>query len=112
MNEQHTPNHIPASERLVYVILSLFLLVYGGCGVWSDHLDIPSKGGRVTLTLHGVPAWIMYGACICGCLVMLSVVIDHYDKRNNETKYKQFADVFRMLGLGLVALSLVVAMFR
>lgn len=32
------------------------------------------------------------------CLVMFSVVIDHYDARNNETCYKFFADVFRFLG--------------
>jgi len=54
----------------------------------------------------------MYGAFICACLVMLSVVADHYDKRNNETNYKRFADTFRVLGWCFFALSLVLAIER
>jgi hypothetical protein len=46
------------------------------------------------------------------CLVMLSVVVDHYDKRNNETNYKLFADIFRVLGWGFFVLSLVMAVIR
>jgi hypothetical protein len=46
------------------------------------------------------------------CLVMFSVVIDRYDKRNNETCYKFFADVFRFLGWGFFWLSLIMAIIR
>jgi hypothetical protein len=67
-----------------------------------------SKG----IHLHDVPAWVMYGAFICACLVMLSVVVDHYDKRNNETNYKRFADTFRVLGWCFFWLSLVLAIVR
>jgi hypothetical protein len=54
----------------------------------------------------------MYGAFICACLVMLSVVVDHYDKRNNEINYKKFADTFRYLGWGFFWLSLIMAIIR
>jgi len=43
---------------------------------------------------------------------MLSVVVDHYDKRNNETNYKRFADAFRVLGWCFFALSLILAIVR
>lgn len=109
MDQHHTPNHIPASKRFIYVLFSLFLLGYGGCGLWANDLEIPGRHGRIVMRLHGVPAWIMYGAFICACVVMLSVVVDHYDKRNNETQYKNLADLFRILGCCFVGLSLVVA---
>ncbi|MGZ3802538.1 MAG: hypothetical protein ACXVCL_20435 [Bdellovibrio sp.] len=74
------------------IIFSSLLFAYG---TWINDLYIPGK--RKGIHLHDVPAWIMYGAIICACLVMLLVIIDHYDKRNNETCYKFFADVFSPL---------------
>jgi hypothetical protein len=49
---------------------------------------------------------------ICACLVMLSVVVDHYDERNNETNYKLFADIFKYLGWAFFILSLIMAIIR
>jgi hypothetical protein len=54
----------------------------------------------------------MYGAIICACLVMLSVVVDHYDKRNNERSYTFFADLFTYLGWGFFILSLAMALMN
>lgn len=107
----YTPNHIPADERLRNVAFSILLFAYGSYGVWINDLYIPGKRSR-GIHLHDVPAWIMYGAIVCACLVMLSVVVDHYDKRNNETNYKLFADVFKFLGWGFFALSLIMAIIR
>ncbi|HEY8157207.1 MAG TPA: hypothetical protein VIF10_00760 [Methylobacter sp.] len=107
----YTPNHIPAKERMQNIIFSILLFAYGTYGVQINDLYIPGKRSK-GIHLHDVPAWIMYGAIICACLVMLSVVIDHYDKRNNETCYKFFVDVFRLLGWGFFALSLIMATIR
>lgn len=107
----YTPNHIPANERMQNTAFSILLFVYGSYGVWVNDLYIPGKRSR-GIHLHDVPAWIMYGAIICACLVMLSVVVDHYDKRNNETNYKSFADFFRFLGWGFFWLSLIMAVIR
>jgi hypothetical protein len=107
----YTPNHIPANERMQNAAFSILLFAYGTYGVWVNDLYIPGKRSR-GVHLHDVPAWIMYGAIVCACLVMLSVVVDHYDKRNNETNYKRFADTFRLLGWGFFVLSLVMAIIR
>lgn len=107
----YTPNHIPADERLRNTIFSILLFAYGSYGVWVNDLYIPGKRSR-GLHLHDVPAWIMYGAIICACMVMLSVVIDHYDKRNNEHGYKWFADTFKILGWVFFVLSLIMAIIR
>jgi TRAP-type C4-dicarboxylate transport system permease small subunit len=111
MTDLHTPNHIPAGERVRNAIFSVLLFAYGSYGVWINDLYIPGKRSK-GIHLHDVPAWIMYGAIICACLVMLSVVVDHYDQRNNETNYKLFATTFKYLGLGFFGLSLVMAVIR
>jgi TRAP-type C4-dicarboxylate transport system permease small subunit len=108
MRDLYTPNHIPQNERVTNILVSICLLLYGGYGIWVNDLYIPGKRSR-GIHLHDVPAWVMYGAFICACLVMLSVVVDHYDKRNNEINYKRFADTFRVLGWCFFWLSLVLA---
>ena len=102
----YSPNKIPFSERLVNKILSVLLLLYGSYGVYVNDLYISGK--RTSgIHLHDESAIIMYGAFICGILVLLSVVIDHYDKRDNEHTYQIFAQVFKYLGWGLFGASLV-----
>jgi hypothetical protein len=107
----YTPNHIPADERSKNILTSVALFLYGSYGVYVNDLYIPGKRSR-GIHLHDVPCWIMFAAIICACLVMLSVVVDHYDQRNNETNYQLFTDVFRMLGWGFFWLSIVMALVR
>ena len=82
------------------------LLAYRGYGIYVNDLYIPGKHGP-GIHLHDEPALIMYAAFICGTMVMLSVIVDHYDERDNEYKYQIFARVFKFLGWGLFAFSLI-----
>lgn len=75
----------------------MLLLVYGAVGVYMDDLYVRGKRGRGS-HLHGPPAWIMYGAFACGALTLLSLVMDHYDQRNNERHYRAFAQWMRIIG--------------
>ena len=98
---RYVPNHIDAGDRARYMLFSLLLAAYGGYGVWVDDLYIPTRRGGIHF--HGAPAWMHYGAFLCACLVMLSVVVDHYDRRENEPGYRKFAELFR--GIGWVLLG-------
>lgn len=109
--KKYTPNYIDKAERTLNIWFSIVLFVYGSYGVWVNDLYLPGKRTR-GIHLHDVPAWIMYAAIICACFVMLSVVIDHYDRRDNEINYRRFAAVGRYLGWGLFVLSLVMAIIR
>ena len=93
----YTHNHIPKGERILNIILSLALLTYGVFSLMIDDLYIRGKrsGG---IHLHGVSIWIMFAAFLCGAANLLSVVLDHYDKRNNETNYRLFAKCTQVLG--------------
>jgi hypothetical protein len=106
----YNPNQIPLGERIIYIILSSIMLVYGTFGVIIGDLYIPGKR-RPGFHFHGVPAWIMYGAFLCAVANMMSVVVDHYDKRNNETNYKLFARVTQIAGWALFALALILDIF-
>lgn len=93
----YAPNHIPRTERIFYAVVSAILLVYGVVGLWIDDLYLP---GRRTegVHLHGVPAWVMFAAFLCACANMLSVIVDHFDRRNNEINYKLFARLTAIAG--------------
>jgi hypothetical protein len=103
----YTPNHIPEGERAKCLLFSVGLIIYGTFGVYIDDLYVPGKRSK-GLHFHGVPCWVMYFAFLFAALNLLSVVVDHYDKRNNETNYKKFAKVTRRIGwlLFFVALLL------
>jgi hypothetical protein len=106
----HNPNHIPSGERTMNIIFSSILFLYGTFGVIIDDLYIPGNK-RPGTHFHGEPAWILYGAFLCAVANMMSVVVDHYDKRNNETNYKLFARVTQIAGWTLFVLAFVLDLF-
>lgn len=92
------------------MVLSFILLGYGGCGAVIDDLYIPGKRSR-GIHLHGEPLLIMYGAFICAALNLLSVVIDHYDRRNNERNYRRFAKIAQIMGWVLFGVAFLADLF-
>ncbi len=107
----HTPNHIPLHLRVFYVLLSGALLAYGAYGLWVDDLFMPGKR-RGGIHLHGPEAWLMYFAFVAGALNMLSVVVDHFDRRNNETNYRRFGKITSWAAILFFAASLLAYVAR
>jgi len=101
----YEPNFIPVKTRTINIIGSIALIGYGTIGLYINDLYLPGKRSR-GIHLHDEPALLMYVAFICASLVMLSVVIDHYDQRNNKEKYKIFSRIFSYMGWGFFILSL------
>lgn len=105
---KYVPNIIPLGKRIWNILSSLFLLAYGAYGLWIGDIYIPGKRGSGT-HLHGLAAWAMYAAFIAACLAMLSIIVDHFDKRDNEARYKYFADKCNTVGLVLIFVSFAIA---
>jgi hypothetical protein len=101
----YKPNHIPLSLRWYYGAASSAALAYGKYGVWIDDLYMPGKRGR-GVHFHGLDAWLMYGALFCLVANFLSVIVDHFDQRNNERNYRLFAKSSAWLGYGLFGAAL------
>src|SRR4051812_48569937 len=106
---QYSPNRIPASTRAWNAVLSIVLIVYGAYGLYVDDLFIPSKRGG--LYFHQEAAWVMYAAMICAALNLLSIVVDHYDERDNENNYRLFAKVTQIAGWIFFATAIIGAIF-
>jgi|SRR5215471_35782 len=108
---KYTPNSIPVGTRVAHILLSALLLTYGTLAIYFDDLYLPASGRRLHhhgIHFHGVPLWLTYAAMLCAVLSLLSVVADHYDKRDNEISYRRFAAGCQLLGyiLFLAGLSL------
>jgi hypothetical protein len=102
----YLPNHIPAKSRWLHSIFATGILAYGAWGVWVDDLFLPGKRGP-GIHLHGTPAWVMFGAMACASTLMVLVVVDHYDRRNNERGYKRAGEWLGMVMGALFVLALV-----
>ena len=96
----YIPNSIPAATRWGNTAAALFLLAYGSYGVWVNDLYLPGKRGP-GVHLHDESALLVFAAMLCGCAVLLAVVIDHYDERDNEHRYRQFGKIIGTLGWAL-----------
>jgi len=109
-NGNYIPNSISPVDRLWNIIFAIGFTLYGAYGIFIDDLYIPSKRGGMHLS--GESAWIMYAALICGCIYFLSIVVDHYDKRDNEIKYYMFGKNVKYLGLAMAMVAIFYPLFQ
>lgn len=101
------PNFVPKKERFKNSLIAVFLLLYGGYGIATGSLLFPARGGA--LELYGAPAWVMYIALIFTSLKLLAVVLDHYDKRDNQSTYKSFNRFFKVMAWIFFIISIILA---
>jgi hypothetical protein len=104
----YTPNHISLDTRAGYLIASSLIVAYAIGSLMRDdfYIWLPARRGRdLSEHLHGSAAWLAAGAAFAAASNLLAVVVDHYDKRNNETNYRAYAK----WSLALAAVLLVLA---
>lgn len=108
---QYVPNHIPAKERLINVFFAACLVGYAILATRIDDFYIPGKRGH-GIHLHGVSMWIMVAAAVCAVIALLTVVIDHYDQRDNERVYEHIGKIARRAGWCLFVAAFIVDLLR
>lgn len=102
----YVPNSFPLFARVFNAFVAAVLLLYGAHGIYMDDLYIPpGRGGGSGTHLHGVAAWLLYGAMVAAASSLLALVVDHYDRRNNEQHYMWFRRAASLLGYCLFAAS-------
>ena len=94
---RYVANSVALSTRWTRTVLALLLLAYGSYGLWVNDVYLPGKRSR-GIHLHDESALLCFVAMVCASLVLLSVVLDHYDRRDNEHRYRQFGKVLGVLG--------------
>ena len=90
------PNHIPVAERVLNIILSALLLTYGLYSLITDSFYLPGRIIGKSSYFHGEPGWILFGAVLCVAALLLSLVVAHYDKRDNAKNYKRFVRIMHV----------------
>jgi hypothetical protein len=91
------PNRVPRKTRMANAVLAAALITYGSYGLYIDDIFVPGKGGE-GLHFSGIGAWLIYASILCATANLISVVVDHYDKRNNEIYYAHVAAATQWLG--------------
>jgi hypothetical protein len=107
----YIPNNIPIKERVSNLVISILLLTYGLYGLYKGEIHIPGKRGN-GIYLYGESVWIMFVGLICGIVVFVSIVMDHYDKRDNEHKYYEFGKTIKYLGIGCFVVAVIWELIR
>lgn len=105
--KRYIPNQIPFSERASSFMVATLVLIYGTGGLLDNDIYIPGRRGSPGTHYHDEPAIFLYLSLVIAAAVSISVIVDHYDKRNNEPAYK----LFRHAGLGLAIAFMLVAIY-
>jgi uncharacterized membrane protein len=100
--QEYRPNQISPMTRLfnlVWVILLVSIAIYA----WvNGSLLIPGKGDSAGLLFTGFSLWLFLLAIVSAAINSIITIVDHYDKRDNERRYRSFSRLLNILGLTLV----------
>lgn len=105
----HKPNSIPYEIRTANLILAIVLIIYACFSIYTNKFYAITRRNYLVFTDES--AWIQSAALIIAAANLLSVVIDHYDKRNNELIYKKFRKITFYLGWIILLTGLILDLF-
>ncbi|MBT9519570.1 MAG: hypothetical protein IV101_01635 [Dechloromonas sp.] len=105
----YVPNRVALKSRIANCQLSLGMIAYGFWGIRRDDLIVPIAK-RTASHFHSIAAWIMYAAMLCASVHLAAVVMDHYDRRNNEHIYQRLGELSRKIGWVLFGIAFIVGL--
>lgn len=82
-------------------------MCYAVYGYQHGELYLPGKGSSDGTTFTGVTLNLIITSMVLGSLSLFVVVLDHYDKRNNEHKYKFVNRIFMGGGILLIVIAFI-----
>jgi hypothetical protein len=104
--KRYFQNTVPLQARLLYIVSSLGLIINGIIGIVENDLVLPRGKRMPYIHFHDEPAIFVFGACMCAAVIMISVVFDHYDERDNESEYLKFQVIVGSLGAILFSIGI------
>jgi hypothetical protein len=107
----HVPNQIPVWQRWFYGCASAAIVGYGVYGLSVDDIMVPGKRSG-DLHAHGTAALLIFLAMLCLAGNFIAIVVDHFDRRNNERNYRLFARITAWLGWALFLAGILLGTFQ
>ena len=103
MSRRHVPNRFPAALRAMLLVFSVLALFYAVAELAIGYTYLPGKRGGMLLS--GVPTLCIAAGSLLLCLSALLVVVDHYDTRDNEGRYKRLRAQALKTGAVLIVIA-------
>lgn len=95
---EYRPNRIRLRARVFVAFFAAILIAYGVHGLFIDDIFIP---GRRSAGIHfqGLPAICLFSAMCLAASAYIALIVDHYDRRDNEATYQKIVNVLCLLAL-------------
>lgn len=104
------PNVVPLPTRLAHSASALFLLGYGVIGLLQDDIYVPGRASK-GMHLHWSAAVAMFCAMLTAAAILVSTVVNHYDKRPNERGYGGFVKTAEFVAWTFFIFAVLVEIF-
>lgn len=108
--EVYRPNSVLFEARVLYTVLAAVLISHAAFGILNNEIYIPGKSSGIYL--YGTSLWMMSGSLFLAGLALTSMVVDHYDKRDNEATYARFLKSTSYSAGTLYVMSFVLAVYQ
>lgn len=103
--EFYIANEVGLGTRLLSIFGIIFLTIYSFYSIAHNKIVVPGKGRAIELT--DISMYIMVVAVFFFIIRILLIVIDHYDKRNNEKSYENAKIIVSTIGYIFFFLALI-----
>lgn len=101
----YAPNKYSFAELCFCVLTGVGLLIYGTHGFMVGKLFLPGSFGRAMQLEGFLPTLLFLFASISWALGLLSVVVDHFDERDNEAAYERFGSTLHRVAIAFLVAS-------
>lgn len=98
------PNHYSLGERLFCVAVAVFAIWYAVDGYLAGEMVMPGRRGGGIGVRDGLALALACVGLLSLAVGAVAVVVDHYDRRDNEKRYEDFMTwTFRIGVVGVVS---------
>jgi uncharacterized membrane protein len=105
-SKSYTPNSVPLEKRRANIASAIALVVYGLIALARNDLYFPLRKASRGIHFHDQSLWLIEVAIALAVISLLTVVADHYDRRDNESLYRQTEAWSRRFAIVLFFLAL------
>jgi hypothetical protein len=103
----YVPNKYPKSGLISLALLSAILLFQVVFGFIYDEVVMTTRY-LTYIRFHGATAWVMCGSLFFFAVSMITLVVDHFDKRPNEDMYRRISLHSQDIAWVLIAIAMIV----
>lgn len=103
--EFYIANEVGLCTRLLSIFGVIFLTIYSFYSIAHNKIVVPGKGRAIEL--NDISMYIMVVAIFFFIIRILLIILDHYDKRNNEKSYENAKIIVSTLGYILFFFALI-----